>query len=197
MPKSTFPAAGTGLPVSGPVSPSADLSRRMILSTVPAAAIGIGALAVPAFAAASNEDAALLAREPELVALRNRYRAALDAYGDAETASFAERPDAPSFDQQRYLKLNRLQQRAYFDEWPRRVRDHKEEIDRLAAKYKLPHLEEVKNELEDQMQDYLADMVETKAVTLAGVQFKARWAGLEDDDELRNSALADLLDLEI
>jgi hypothetical protein len=73
-------------------------TRRKMLATIATAAAVAPLAALPALAQGSDEDAALFAYEPRLLAAQAAVLAALDVQGDADERHFAGKADDPARD---------------------------------------------------------------------------------------------------
>jgi hypothetical protein len=146
---------------------TADPSRRTILAGLPAAAASVTALASPALAGSPHPDAALLALEPDLNALKAQCKITHDGLQAADAAFVAE--------------CNRL---------PLARRHRLGAFDRLETKHKLNLAEEESDEAARRLAEPLDKLSATRATTLDGLKLKARWA--EEDDDIPLSIVDDL-----
>lgn len=139
----------------------------------------------------SAGDSELLSREPELLALIDKEKAARVAHSIAEDAYFEEMPDRPSFDTERYIGLPAQSQREYMKDWSAQLRIYEAEERRIKGKHKVDDLEETANLLGDELFNLFAEIAEYQATTIAGLKFKARHA--DRDQEVRDSLIRDVL----
>jgi hypothetical protein len=195
MSESTVSAAGGAMPASG------HTTRRAALRLFGAAP----ALALPAAALA---DADLLALQPAIDAAEAEHTAALDALAAAEKVYRDIAPPAPpalpgpcfTAEEQQALDVLAGKMRAKSSpvpEWlayERAVLAHEKAVERLKTEAGLTaahELEDAAHEADSQVRERL---IATRATTLAGLFFKARYAERNDyHEDVMASIVDDLL----
>ena len=146
-----------------------DPSKRAVLSGFASAAVGMAVREQPATDSSLHPDAALLASESELEQLRAEDRRLCRLYSAVEGLYFSECSVLPI-----------------------EVRTSEAEMKRLREKHNLPAIEEASDEANRLFWMRLHELASTRAKTLDGLKFKARWA---EAGELAPSIIEDLLAL--
>jgi hypothetical protein len=170
------------------------LQRRGFLCGIAAtAAIGSGTIAMTLLPASA--DAELLGLGPKLEEIYAAFNAALHEHSVAQRAYFDRRRPRPVFDREAHINLRGEDQLKNSRRWSAALRAHEAEDRRLRDETRVDDLELASNHLSDDFTNALASVAELKATTIAGLKFKARWA--EHDDEVTDSLIRDLIELEI
>jgi hypothetical protein len=170
------------------------LQRRGFLRGMAAtAAIGSGAIAMTILP--PSADAELLGLGPKLEEIYAAFKAALHEHSVAQRAYFDQRQPKPVFDQEAHIHATPERQRQNQRDWHDTIRAHEAEDRRLRQETRVDDLELASDHLSDDFTNALWSLVELKATTIAGLKFKARWA--EHDDEVTESLIRDLIELEI
>lgn len=154
----------------------------------------IGGGVVAAYAQPTT-DAGLLAMKPVIEAKLAAYERALEVFGQAERAFFAEVPDQPVFDQLHHRTVQQPYRDDYTREWNARTKAYKAEAQRLSIKHDTAAKREAYEALEDDFVNSLEAVAEARATTIEGLKFKAAMA--EHDDDVKDSVIRDLLALPI
>lgn len=173
------------------------LSRRSLLGTL--ASVPVGVLHTIAIV---SPDAGLLTLEQQVVALAEIYQEATDSRERAERAfkAWLDRNPQPKFDSDRFHRLREQREddagwpqieEAYFKEVASRGKRWRGARDRAQHQCGLPVASAASQKAASELDDACSDVLERPALTVAGLQMKARLA--RHNEDMAHSIVLDLL----